>query len=669
MFGSQNGFIDKDPPNYSGPWLGEGERRLAAVMFTDIVGYTSQAQKDEARALRMLEEHRKVVRPSLPRHHGMEIKTIGDSFLVEFPSALEAVRCAFDIQRSLNEMNRDRVQDQRVMLRVGIHLGDVIHRENDVYGDAVNIASRIEPLAEPGGICVTGQVFDQIKNKIDFPFSSLGAKQLKNVEEPIVVFKALLPWDEKSKSATLDNHRIAVMPFVSMSPDPGDEYFADGMTEELISTMSRVGQFEVISRTSVMQFKKNPKPIKEVSRELDAGTILEGSVRKSGSKLRVTVQMIDAAKDRHLWAESYDRELKDAFLIQSEISKSVAEELRVRILPSEKTRLERKPTEDAEAYNLYLKGRFYWGERTKEGIERAVHCFTEATKRDPSFARAYTGLADCLLVQENWGFIPPAESHEKFRTYVKKALELDDSIAEAHVGLASVLSSLDWNLAGAEKEIRRAIELNPNYARAHHMYGFAILATTDRLDEAIRELREAERLDPLSPIISTNLGDLLLSAGRVAEAESKYKEVLANAPDFEYAHSRLGLALIQKSRYEEALGEIRKSIDLSGRFGHVAHDLIYAYRVMGRKADAEHALREVEQMAQRAYISNVDLAMANGAAGRNDRAMDLLEEAAVERSNQLRINMTEPHFDQLHTNPRFQKLLRELGAVLPNSTK
>jgi len=635
-------------------------------MFTDIVGYTAQVQRDEARALRMLDEHWRVIRPFLPRHHGREIKTMGDSFLVEFPSALEAVRCAFDIQQSLHDMNIDRPTERKVMLRVGVHLGDVIHSENDVYGDAVNIASRIEPLAEPGGICVTGQVFDQIKNKIEFPFSSLGAKELKNVEEPMVVFKALLPWDEKPKPATLDNHRIAVMPFVNMSPDPGDEYFADGMTEELISTMSRVGQFEIISRTSVMQFKKNPKPIREVSRELDAGTILEGSVRKSGNKLRVTVQMIDASKDRHLWAESYDRELKDAFSIQSEISKAVAEELRIRILPGEKVGLERKPTEDAEAYNLYLKGRFYWGERTKEGTERAMHCFTEATRRDPNFARAYTGLADCLLVQENWGFISPAEAHEKHRMYVKKALELDDSIAEAHVGLASVRSNYEWDLQGAERELRRAIELNPNLARAHHLYGFGILGTTGRLDDAIRELQEAERLDPLSPIISTNLGDMLLSAGRVTEAENQYREVLTNAPDFGYAHSRLGLALLEESRYEEALAEIKKSIDLQGRFGHVfARDLIYAYRVMGRKEDAERALEAVEETARRMYVSNVDLAIANGAAGRNERAMELLEKAAAEKSNQLRINMTEPHFDQLHTNPRFQKLLGELGAVLP----
>ena len=646
--------------------MGEGERRLAAVMFTDIVGYTAQVQKNEARAMQMLEEHRKILRPFFPKHHGKEIKTMGDSFLVEFPSALEAVRCAQDIQNRLHEVNLGRVVDQRILLRVGVHLGDVIHSENDVYGDAVNIASRIEPLAEPGGICVTGQVYDQVKNKIDLPFSSLGEKELKNVGDPTVVFKAVLSWEQKPKAAALDTHRIAVMPFVNMSPDPGDEYFADGMTEELISTMSKVGQFEVISRTSVMQFKKNPKPIKEVSRELDAGTILEGSVRKSGSKLRVTVQMIDAARDRHLWAENYDRELKDAFEIQSEISEAVAQELKVRILPAEKKKLERKPTEDSEAYNLYLKGRFYWNERTRNGLERATTYFTEATKRDPSFARAYAGLADCLMIQEIWGHISPQEGHEKRKIYIDKAIELDDTLAEPHVSLAAMLTSIDWDVHRSEQEIRRAIELNPNYAMAHHLYGFGLLGTVGRIDESISHLEQAEKLDPLSPIIACNLGDMFFLAGRVSDAETQYRKVLDTAPDFAYAHERLGLTLSKESRHDEALLEIKKSIDLQGQVSHSAPDLILVYRAMGRQDEADRVLGELEEIAKREYVSNVDLAMANGAAGRNEKAIGFLEKAAEERSSQLRINLVEPHFEQLRNDPRFRKIAKNAQVVIPN---
>lgn len=632
-------------------------------MFTDIVGYAALVQKDEAAAILMLEQHRKVVRPSFPKHHGKEVKTMGDSFLVEFPSALEAVRCAYDIQQSLHEMNSKRANDQGILLRIGVHLGDVVHDENDVYGDAVNIASRMEPLAEPGGICVTGQVYDQVKNKIEFPFSSLGTRELKNVGDPIAVYKAILPWEERPKVAALDTRRIAVMPFVNMSPDPNDEYFADGMTEELISTMSKLGRFEVISRTSVMQFKKNPKPIKEVSRELDAGTILEGSIRKSGSKLRVTVQMIDAARDRHLWVEEYDRELKDVFSIQSEISEAVAEELKIRILPAEKTRLERKPTEDPEAYNLYLKGRFFWNERTRDGLEKAFSYFTEATKRDPSFGRAYAGLADCLMVQEVWGFIKPSEGGKR-SIYVKKALELDESLAEAHVSLANVLGAKEWDMVGAERELRRAIELDPNYANAHHFYGFGILGPLGRLEESIEQLKLAEKLDPLSPIISCNVGDMLAQSGRLSEAEIQYRRVLESYPNFSYAHSRLGILLSKQLRHDEAISEIEKSIGLLGRLANSASDLIFAYRMAGRVDDMEKLLAKVEDAAQREYVSNVELAMAYGASGRSGKAMDFLERAAAEKSSQLRINLIEPHFDQLHRDPRFQKLLKEVGAVV-----
>jgi adenylate cyclase len=478
--------------------------------------------------------------------------------------------------------------------------------------------------------------------------------------------KAPIDQPRVEKLVVVDKHRIAVLPMTNISQDPGDEYFADGMTEELISTMSKIEQFEVISRTSVMQFKKNPKSIKEVSRELDAGTVLEGSVRKSGNKLRVTIQMIDAVRDRHLWAESYDRELKDVFSIQSEISKAVAEELKVRIVPTERARLEKEPTANLEAFNLYLKGRYFFNERTKEGLQKAIQYFTEATRRDPGYARAYAGLADCHAIQENWGYISPAEAHVKRRAEAMKALELDDSLPEAHVALATMLSGTEWDWSGAEREFKRAIELNPNYATAHHWYGNVILGPSGRYDEAIVELNEALRLDPLSPMISSNLGDQLLSAGRYREAEDQYRNVLETSPDFAYAHSRLGLALLKEARYEEAISEIEESMNLSDRSGVVTPDLIYAFRTAGRGDDAERLLDELEKKSAREYVSNVALAMANGAAGKNDRAIEFLRKAAAERSNQLRMNVGEPHFDQLHSDPRFQSLQKDLGLKTRN---
>ena len=287
-----------------------GARRLAAIMFTDLVGYTALTQRNEALAMQLLEEHRRLVRPFFPKHNGREVKTIGDAFLVEFASALEATRCAFDIQQSLNELNSGRQEDRRVLLRVGIHLGDVIHDQNDVYGDAVNIASRIEPLASPGGICVSQQVYDQIKNKFEFPLSTLGEKTLKNVSEPVEVYRVILPWEKKSESeSSLEKTRIAVLPFTNMSSNPEEGYFADGMTEELITSLSGVRQLTVIARTSVMGYKGTTKKVREIGRELEVGSVLEGSVRKAGNKVRITAQLIDAATEGHLWAQNYDRQL------------------------------------------------------------------------------------------------------------------------------------------------------------------------------------------------------------------------------------------------------------------------------------------------------------------------------------------------------------------------
>src|SRR5579872_2603510 len=321
-------------------------------MFTDMVGYTMLGQKNESLSLALVEEQRKLIRQILRRYDGREIKTIGDAFLVEFQSALAAVRCAYDIQRAIREFNVTLSEDKKIHLRVGLHLGDVVESEDgDISGDAVNLASRIEQFAEDGGICLTRQVYDHVQNKFDLPIKIVGTEPLKNVIAPVEIYQVVMPWGQKPVVQNLpDSKRIAVLPFVNMSPDPTDEYFADGMTEELISTMSKVDQLQVISRTSIMQFKKNPKPVSEVSRELNSGTIIEGSVRKAGNRLRITVQMIDAAKDRHVWSESYDRELEDVFAVQSEIANKISDALKLRILPDERAKLNRKPTSIKNAY-------------------------------------------------------------------------------------------------------------------------------------------------------------------------------------------------------------------------------------------------------------------------------------------------------------------------------
>jgi adenylate cyclase len=361
----------------------------------------------------------------------------------------------------LKQLNGPLPEEKKLRLRIGIHLGDVMEAEGDISGDAVNVASRIEPLAEEGGICVTRQIYDQIHNKFDTGMESIGHRSLRNIIAPVEVYKIVMPWGENNSDLDGErssSRRIAILPFDNMSPDPDDEYFADGMTEEVIATMSKLEGIEMISRTSVMRFKKTEKSMKEISADLNAGTILEGSVRKAGNRLRITVQAIDPAKDRHLWTESYDKHLEDVFAIQSEIAQLVADALRIRILPPMQTRLQQRPTEGTEAYTLYLKGRHYWNERTKEGVEKAIQYFEEAIKRDLRFAKAYAGLADCYATLENWVYFPSSVTSPKIREYTAKALELDDNLAEAHTNLAAILMSRDWSIERAELEFKRAIQ-------------------------------------------------------------------------------------------------------------------------------------------------------------------------------------------------------------------
>jgi adenylate cyclase len=439
-------------------------RRLAAIMFTDIVGYTALGQRNESLSLILVEQQRNLIRPILRNYNGREVKTMGDGLLAEFSNALDAVRCAYNIQRATREFNISVADEQRIHLRIGIHLGDVVESHGgDISGDAVNVASRIEAITKEGGVCLTRQVYDHVQNKFELQFESLGEKTLKNVSAQIEVFKMIMPWEDETigSTARLDRRRLAVMPFVNMSPDPGDVYFADGLTEELISTISNIRELTVISRTSVMKYKGGTATVAEIGRALKVGSIIEGSVRKSLNRARVTAQLIDVNTDGHIWSRSYDREMNDIFAIQSEIAQQVADALKIQLVASEKREVEKKATANPEAHTMYLKGRYFWNERTKEGVDKALKYLEEAIKLDPKFALAYSGLADCYTIYADWFWMDPNEAFPKARDYDLKALEIDSNLAEAHASLGIIFNSYDGNWQESEKEFKRALELKP----------------------------------------------------------------------------------------------------------------------------------------------------------------------------------------------------------------
>ncbi|MBI3860231.1 MAG: tetratricopeptide repeat protein [Thaumarchaeota archaeon] len=630
------------------------ERRLAAIMFTDIVGYTSLSQRNEALAMRLLERHRRTVRPLFGRHGGMEVKTIGDAFLVEFASALEAVRCAYEIQQSMHELNGSNPEEMRTIIRVGVHLGDVIHSQNDVYGDAVNVASRIEPLAEPGGICVSEQVYDQIRNKFEFPLVSLGKKELKNVGEPVEVFKVSLPWQSAEMAgAQHDKRRIAVLPFSNISPDPNDEYFADGMTEELIATMSRLGGLKVIARTSVMGYKGGQKKISEVARELEVGTVLEGSVRKAGNRIRVTIQLIDSHTSEHLWAESYERELKDVFAIQSEISNTVAEALKVRLTSQEKALIEKKQTSNPEAHTLYLKGRFYLDERTKDNVNKALRYFRSAVDLDPDFALAYSGLADCYNILADYTWMNPEEAAPQAMKNALKALEIDDSLAEAHASLALTLSTA-WDFSAAERELKRAIELRPNYAPAYHWY-FLLLGYNGRVREA-REVEErALEIDPYSRVIGMGyaISFYLLNDG--AEAKRRLQKLTELYPDFSTLRLWKSGVHVFLGDKEDAVREAKMAFETDGSTNSELN-LAAVYAEVGRFDEAQRTLDHAKERATSEHLSPSLLGLVEISMGHFDEAFAHFDQALKEKDTGILMMRSDLWFERYRSDPRWKRL-------------
>ncbi|MDE1853447.1 MAG: adenylate/guanylate cyclase domain-containing protein [Thaumarchaeota archaeon] len=647
--------------------MSEGERRLVAIMFTDMVGYTALGQRNESLSLALVEEQRKIIRPILARHNGREVKTMGDAFLVEFSNVVDAVRCAYDIQRGIREFNLSLASEKRIHLRIGIHLGEVVEFQGDLSGDAVNVASRIEALAEGGGVCLTRQVYDHVRNKLDFQLSSLGMKTLKNVDSPVEIFKVEMPWEEAtSRAATnLDLKRIAVLPFASMSPDPNDAFFADGITEEVISTLSNISGLHVISRTSVMGFKGATKKLKDIGHELEVGSVLEGSLRKAGNRVRVTAQLISVSNDQHLWAESYDRELDDIFAVQTDIARQVAEALRVRILSSEVDRIGRKPTSSTKAHTMYLTGRFHWNRRDVDSMRKAQEYFRLAVKEDPDFALGYVGLADCHFLLASNFRLDFEENLRQGRVLVARALELEPDLAEAHASRGGILQT-NFEFAEAEKEFKRAIELKPSYASAHQWYSM-LLSFQSRWDEAFQEIQLAAELDPLSPIINAVLSDYLLYHQKEGDkALELAKRGLELNPGQPFPHYRAAIKYGEMKMFEEARREMDIALELSREsyphFKSLA-DVTIAY-FEGEKPTVRRLLPQLEaHLGGMMGVQAVEIAGFYFWLGDDEKGFEWLERSLAQKELRLAMLRQDERFGTVRNDPRFLDVFSRMGLA------
>jgi TolB-like protein/Tfp pilus assembly protein PilF len=642
--------------------LQQSKRKLAAIMFADLVGYTALAQKNEASALQVLDQYRKVIRSVFPKYGGTEIKTMGDGFLIEFSSAIEAARGAIEIQRTLAGYNSTQPPEKRILARIGIHVGDILQDGDDIVGDGVNIASRIEPMAEPGGICLSRQVYDQIQNKLDVQIQGLGLLNVRNVSTPLELYKIKLRTESVAPPAPglSGKHRIAVLPLSNIGLDKKDEYFADGMTEQLISTLSKIAGLGVIARTSMMRYKDTRKSIAEVGMELGVGTVVEGSIRKSGNKLRITVQLIDARREEPIWSQEYDRDLQDVFAVQSDIAHRIADALRVEVMHVEKRGIDKKATENTEAYEVYLRGRYFWNKRTQEGLKKAIGLFKTALRNDHDFALAYTGVADAYASLALLELVRPSEVFPKARAAAEKALRIDQELAEAHTSLGLVRFQYERDWLGAEKEFRKAIELNSNYALAHHFYA-DYLKAMGRFDEALAEIARAQELDPLSLAINTGVGHVLYLSRQYDRAILQYRKALELDPNFVQAHLWFGRPYLQKGMYREAISELRKAVELSGGSTISLAVLGHADASAGDKEEAKKILATLAKRARRQYVPSYWIALIYTGLGDRSNAFLWLRRAYRERSSWLAWVKVEPRFDVLRSDKRFSSLLQKMG--------
>ena len=698
------------------------ERKLAAIMFTDMVGYSALAQHDDKVALELLEEHRRLLREIFPQFHGTEIKTIGDAFLVEFGSALEAAQCAIEIQRTLAKRNHDVTSDRRIELKIGIHIGDVMHRDGDVYGDGVNIASRIEQLAGAGGICVSMDVERQIRNALEARFEKFGSADLKNIKLPMDLFRIVLPWEkgagfpakQTSKKLPLlvpaavlvilalfagwwwmqrssknqqsvaahalpaaptntpDQKSVGVLPFVNLSDDKGSEYFSDGVSEELLTVLQKIPGMHVAARTSAFSFKGKNATAQEIGQKLGVAYLVDGSVRKSGDAVRIAARLTRADTGEEVWSENFTRDLKDVFAVQTELAETIVAQVRDRLtgsaadsadkqkIQAEVQAAEKGGTKNVEAHQLYLQGRFYENRNSAKGMDQALAAYQRAVELDPKFALAWAGVARANI----W--------------YCNFATE-------------GGLKSFDAHLSAGRDATARALAIEPDLPDA--LFARSMIQVNFDFDwkGAGETLRKALALAPQNPELLTEAGNLAAARGEMAPTLDFYRRAVAADPVNAQARSYLAGYLAVAKQYEEARAEYARAIELNPAAPYYHAGLGSAYLLDGKLEEAANAAQAdtaewarltimacIQWSQKRIPESDAALAQlikssAETAAyqiadvyayrGEKDRAFEWLERARQQRDAGLPGLRTDPYLANLRGDPRWNAFLRRMGLA------
>jgi adenylate cyclase len=588
------------------------KRKLTAILNADVVGYSRLMDDNEESTIQTLNIYRNYMKALIEEHRGRVVDTTGDNLLAEFTSVVDAVNCSVGIQQKLDEQNKELPSERKMPFRIGVNVGDVVEEEDRIYGDGVNIAARVEGMAEAGGICITGRAFDQVKNKLKLGYEFLGEHRVKNIAEPVRVYKvltepdalgkvigekrflgrisrraalaaiitlavvagSLIGWNiylqqskkvepasvEKMALPLPDKPSIAVLAFDNLSGDPSQEYFSDGITEEIITTLSNVGELFVIARNSSFSYKGKPVKIQQVSEELGVRYVLEGSVRRSGDRVRVTAQLIDAIKGQHLWAESYDRDFKNIFEIQDEITLKIVTALRVKLTEGEQARILEKKIRNADVFLKFIQAQSLWRDGTKESLLRYGQLAQEMVDMQPEYSHGYSALGWYHYELMNRG-ISPLESREKAFKLAQKALSLDES----NVFSQTLLSYIYLSENKIEKAIesgKRAVGINPNGAMVNMNLG-STLSYAGRIDEAIVYLKQAIRLNPFPAwYYYVHLGRCYLQKGQYEDALMELKKAHQRGPNAYSTNFWIAINYILLDREEEARASAAKTIEL-----------------------------------------------------------------------------------------------------------
>ncbi len=667
------------------------ERKLAAIMFTDMVGYSALAQRDDKVALELLEEHRRLLREIFPRFHGTEIKTIGDAFLVEFASALEAAQCAIEIQRALAKRKTDVAADRHIAVKIGIHIGDVVHRDGDVYGDGVNIASRIEQLAGAGGICVSMDVERQIRNALEARFEKFGTADLKNIKLPMDLFRIVLPWEKgaepsaaraSKKSPVLvpvavlvilallagwwfmqrsnknqqpaathgvpaapanapDQKSVAVLPFVNLSDDKGSEYFSDGVSEELLTVLQKIPGMHVAARTSAFSFKGKNATAQEIGQKLGVTYLVDGSVRKSGDAVRIAARLARADSGQELWSENFTRNLKDVFAVQSELAETIVAQVRGQLtggaagsadkekIQAEVQAAEKGGTKNVEAHELYLQGRFYENRHSDKSTREALAAYQHAVELDPRFARAWAGVA-------------------RTHTWI------------AGFATEGGQKAFDAHLASARDAVARALAIESDLPDA--LYARAWIETNFDFNwsAATQTVSKAMALAPADPNVLIAAANLETAFGNTDRAIEIYGKAVELDPVNAQSRSFLAFGLANTKRFADARAEYARVIELnsSAPWAHAGLGLAY---LLERVAESDAALAELTK--NDSETAAYQIAEVYAYRGDKDRAFEWLERARRQRDPGLGNLRRDPLVANLHDDPRWVAFLHTMGLA------